>query len=779
MKRLNKIIMLSLAVIMLMSALVSCELIETLTGSPSTPSPDVEQKPTHTHSYVNGKCECGKRDPDYVAPHSHIYFDGKCECGEINPDYVAPHQHEFVDGKCECGESDPNYVPPHRHEFVNGKCECGESDPNYIPPHVCESLCTVCYCCLDAECQEQICLTKCKGHTVAGEGYDYTPVISEVMPAIYINTPDGSNYWATRYSRSDKLAGRIEYVDATVSTLNCDEDMIITDATAEVKVRGNYTLDYAKKPIRIKFKSKTNLLGLHDGGKYKNWVLLADWKDLSMSNNALAFYLGNVILGSEGLYCTDFRSVEVYLNGQYWGVYLLVEQQEVKDDRTSVSEVEDDYTGNDIGYFFEYDGYYSDERNLPDGDPTFEMSYYGSSFSGIGYTVKSDIYADSQLEFLKTHMDNVYYIAYQATKGNFYKFDENYQVVPCTEETTAEEVVGNVINLDSLVGTYILNELANDPDIGWSSFYLSLDMSPDGSKKLNFEAPWDFDSCFGISNRINCSSTTGFFASQNRRDGNPWLALLANQDWYVRLVAEKWAEMKENGVQENVIKFLETQKTTYKDYYIKNYNRWSSRVTGGNSELISIINTFKDIETAQGLAAEYQINWLTERMSWLDSVWSDGTLVTPEVPDNAKEYTYEAENAELSGFTVADPVRYNRDYASNNSYVGQLTNGVSFTYTVNASEATTVHLFAGLSKRTYDKEFSSMFSVSVNGKTIFVPTRYLPAISGSEEDWHCFYSLLLTTIELEKGKNIIVFTTVAADTANFDYIKLYSTVELS
>ena len=142
-------------------------------------------------------------------------------------------------------------------------------------------------------------------------------------------------------------------------------------------------------------------------------------------------------------------------------------------------------------------------------------------------------------------------------------------------------------------------------------------------------------------------------------------------------------------------------------------------------------------------------------------------------------YTREAENAELSGFTVADPVRYNRDYASNNSYVGQLTNGVSFTYTVNASEATTAHLFAGLSKRTYDKEFSSMFSVSVNGKTIFVPTRYLPAISGSEEDWHCFYSLLLTTIELNEGENTIVFTTVTGDTANFDYIKLYSTVELS
>ena len=41
------------------------------------------------------------------------------------------HQHDFVDGKCECGEADPDYVAPHEHNFVEGKCECGEVDPAY------------------------------------------------------------------------------------------------------------------------------------------------------------------------------------------------------------------------------------------------------------------------------------------------------------------------------------------------------------------------------------------------------------------------------------------------------------------------------------------------------------------------------------------------------------------------------------------------------------------------------------------------------------------------
>ncbi len=94
-----------------------------------------EQPESHEHSFVDGKCECGETDPNYVPPHEHSFVDGKCECGETDPNYVPPHEHSFVDGKCECGETDPNYVPPHEHSFVDGRCECGETDPDYIPPH--------------------------------------------------------------------------------------------------------------------------------------------------------------------------------------------------------------------------------------------------------------------------------------------------------------------------------------------------------------------------------------------------------------------------------------------------------------------------------------------------------------------------------------------------------------------------------------------------------------------------------------------------------------------
>ncbi len=42
----------------------------------------------------------------------HDYVDGVCsKCEAVDPDY-KPHVHEFVEGTCECGEVDPNYVSP-------------------------------------------------------------------------------------------------------------------------------------------------------------------------------------------------------------------------------------------------------------------------------------------------------------------------------------------------------------------------------------------------------------------------------------------------------------------------------------------------------------------------------------------------------------------------------------------------------------------------------------------------------------------------------------------
>ena len=46
---------------------------------------------------------------------------------------------------------------------------------------------------------------------------------------------------------------------------------------ADVKVRGNWTTNYDKKPLKLKFAEKTSLAQLADGEGFKNWLLLAGY----------------------------------------------------------------------------------------------------------------------------------------------------------------------------------------------------------------------------------------------------------------------------------------------------------------------------------------------------------------------------------------------------------------------------------------------------------------------------------------------------------------------
>ena len=72
-----------------------------------------------------------------IAKHAHSFADATCtapktcKCGATEGDAL---EHSFVEGKCECGAEDPNYVPPHEHKFEEGKCACGAEDPNYVAP---------------------------------------------------------------------------------------------------------------------------------------------------------------------------------------------------------------------------------------------------------------------------------------------------------------------------------------------------------------------------------------------------------------------------------------------------------------------------------------------------------------------------------------------------------------------------------------------------------------------------------------------------------------------
>lgn len=505
--------------------------------------------------------------------------------------------------------------------------------------------------------------------TVAEEVTDY--IYGDCMPVLAINTTERGNQamdfvtkpiarhvaesiasWTPNYT----VPAEPYYVGCTVTLTDTDEAVQLDRVGAQVKVRGNWTTVYDKKPLRIKFDEKQSMLGLNDGGEYRNWVLLAEYKDCSMLRNKTALSVSRDILGRDGLYAADAEFVEVYINGKYRGVYLLTEMQQVNEGRVDITEPEKDYEGWDIGYFLEFDGNFTNENgnnafyvDFADNAPL--VPFDGSGGSGrtmkcqpeygddpddpkkpVGITVKSDINSDEQIDFITEFVNGTYDIMYHAAYDDkAYVFNDDLHIDieedPCI---TPREAVERVVDVDSLADMYIISELTCDADIYWSSFFMSADFGENGDRKLRFEAPWDFDSAMG--NKERCIDGTGFYAANIVPDVNggvsgggeydtinPWLAVLMYEDWFTDIIREKWTDAYDSGVFSEAVDMIREDTESYSSAFERNYERWDNLrdKSAFSSELSRAAANCK----THGEAADQLADWLDKRVTFLNDYW--------------------------------------------------------------------------------------------------------------------------------------------------------------
>ena len=216
-----------------------------------------------------------------------------------------------------------------------------------------------------------------------------------ILPEIRFdyNPSDPNANFATSARSTDgvrpKVNGKLRITNAG------DKNTASAIPDVDMKVRGNQTAGFDKKGLQIKFNaSKTNLLGLNGGKKFKKWVLLADAKDTTISRTALGMTMSKGVIGADSnVWSSDFTPVSVYLNDKYWGMYMLAEQKEVKNGRIKLDEPEDANENpimtTDIGYCFELDYYAKNEpAKGAEGDPTFSINY-GNYFKSSDYKIES------------------------------------------------------------------------------------------------------------------------------------------------------------------------------------------------------------------------------------------------------------------------------------------------------------------------------------------------------------------------------------------------------
>ena len=509
-------------------------------------------------------------------------------------------------------------------------------------------------------------------------GYEQLDSNQKVLPEIRFtfDPTDANADFATKARSTDKtrptVTGKIAITNA--GDMNIEEGK---ELVATMKVRGNQTAGFDKKGLQIKFDKKQAMFGLNGGKKFKKWVLLADAKDTTISRTALGLTMSKGVIAEDSkVWSSDFTPVSVYLNDQYWGMYMLAEQKEVKDGRIKlaepINEVTNPDTGKkeevpimttDIGYCFEMDYYAKDEpAKGADGDPTFTLDY-GNYFSrnsfniesclansGLGvvntYTMNSDINDgpedaavnasnSNQVKFIRDKLQALFTVLAEASKNKTPKdIDSNNQVTSTT--MSVRQAIEKHFDLNAWAEGFIINAVCLPPDVGYSSFYMSYDNTENGDKKLRYDNPWDFDSNFG--------NRRGFIEKPNEKNGNydpyfmdrtanMWFQFLGKLDFFMNdYVKPRWNAVKTNKLFENMLGMLDVYYKYFDGEYSRNFAKWtttqasdsnvSSYFNGDGERSGELRKPFVNVSERK-LAQQETINWLTKRVSYLDGKWGN------------------------------------------------------------------------------------------------------------------------------------------------------------
>lgn len=319
----------------------------------------------------------------------------------------------------------------------------------------------------------------------------------------------------------------------------------------------------------------------------EDWILHGPYSDKSLMRNVLAMHLGNEM----GSYHSRTRYVELVINEEYLGIYVLMEKIKRDKNRVDINKLkEDEIEGDDLtgGYVIKIDkgeqDWYSDFQIMD----RFE-------YTGFQYvSPNSSSIVEPQKEYIHSYIDSLErslrYITY-SYGGK--RYDE-------------------YLDTESFVDHYILKELAKDIDAYRISSYYYKDKDSKGGK-LKAGPAWDFNIAFGNVNYCLGNFTQGWLTDINCNEGVPfwWSRLLERQE-FRDLLKCRWEELKTTSFSiDSINAFIDTKVEELGDAVDRNFQKWPvlNEYVWPNSQVRgSFINE-----------VNYLKSFIANRHAWMDA----------------------------------------------------------------------------------------------------------------------------------------------------------------
>lgn len=406
------------------------------------------------------------------------------------------------------------------------------------------------------------------------------------LPLVVIHTQDAV-----------EPADKVNNIVSIVSIVG-DDGSLLTDS-ATTRLRGNASMQFPKKPYRIKFAHKQR--PLNAAAKAKKWTLINNYGDKTLMRNIVAFHLSEIV----GMPYTPFcRAVDVMLNGEYKGCYQLCDQVEIGKGRINIKEMEPTDTQGDAltgGYFWEIDAYAYEEQ-----------SWFNSNH-GNPVTIKSPDEEDITVEqsnYLRNYFNSMEADVY----GTQYQDPTNGWRRLLDEQTFLKH--------------FLVGEMSGNTDTYWSVYQYK----QRGNDTIFTGPVWDFDLAFDNDNRTYPVNNKRDFiyrsGGSHAGDMQRFVDRIVISDpQTLTTLREIWDKARHNGLSDSELnQYIDSIAQALNESQRLNFMRWdilgqwvhqNPQVAGSYTGEVGVLK-----------------NFVSKRVAWMDNRLGYTYTALPATTDN-------------------------------------------------------------------------------------------------------------------------------------------------
>jgi hypothetical protein len=380
----------------------------------------------------------------------------------------------------------------------------------------------------------------------------------------------------------------------------------VYDGQISIEMRGESSqYFYAKKSFSIETQtdSGTNnnvsLIGLPEENDF---VLYGPFGDKSLMRNVITYKMYEQL----GHYAPRTRFIELVLNDDYQGLYVLTEKIKRDKNRVDIARI----TAEDTSGIEVTGGYLMRVDKTTYMDPS---EYWTSPVTPpvAGYSNITYQFHDPEYDELN-HKQRLYMWSY------LLQFET---ALASPEFTDPEKGYRSYLDIPSFIDLMILNEFVKDVDGFRLSHYFYKQKDSNGGKLVN-GPPWDYNLTFGNSDYTEDVHLT-YNWTYTLTNTMYWWARAMEDPWFRNRLYCRWDELYGTFLNPlHVSGLIDSLINEMGDAVARNFQRWP------------ILGTYQWPNSYVGQTyaeeEEYLRSWIDERLEWINGQWGGACIPASE-----------------------------------------------------------------------------------------------------------------------------------------------------